>query len=105
MLDKVKAALDATGLPFAAFGWSKAPDGDYGVYAPDGANDLYAGDSHAETATEGTVDYFTRHYPAEAVSTIQEALEGVPGLAWHLNSVQFESDTGYIHFEWVVQEA
>lgn len=105
MLDKVKAALDATGLPFAAFGWSEAPAGDYGVFAPDGANDLYAGDSHAETATIGTVDYFTRQHPAEAVAAIQEALESAEGVAWYLNSVQFESDSGYIHFEWVVQEA
>ena len=105
MLDKLEAALKATGLEFAAFGWSEAPAGDYGVFAPDGANDLYAGDRHAETATEGTVDYFTRHNPAEAVSAIQGALESVEGLAWYLNSVQFESDTGYIHLEWVVQEA
>ena len=106
MLDRVKAALDTTGLPFAAFGWSPAPPaGDYGVLAPDGSNDLYGDDGHAEEATEGTVDYFTRNCPAEAVAAIQEALEGVDGLAWYLNSVQFESDTGYIHFEWVVQEA
>lgn len=105
MLDKLKAALDATGLPFEAFGWSEAPDGDYGVFAPDGANDLRADDKHAERCVEGTVDWFTRHYPAADVATIEGALDGVPGLAWYLNSVQFESDTGYIHFEWVVQEA
>ena len=105
MLDRVKAALDATGLPFAAFGWSKAPEGDYGVFAPDGANDFEANDKHAERATEGTVDWFTRKYPAADVAAIEGALEAAKGVSWYLNSVQFESDSGYIHFEWVVQEA
>ena len=105
MLDRVKAALDTTGLPFAAFGWSPAPPaGDYGVFAPDGSNDLYGDDGHAERATEGTVDWFTRKYPAADVAAIESALEAAEGVAWYLNPVQFESDSGYIHFEWVVQE-
>lgn len=105
MLERLETALKETGLPFAHFGWSKAPDGDYGVFAEDGSNDLSAGNSHAETTVEGTVDYFTRDDSGAPQRAIQDALEGVEGLAWYLNSVQFEDDTGYIHYEWVFQLA
>ena len=101
MLSDLVTALDATKLPFAHFGWSKAPAGDYGVYAEDGANDLNADDIHAEKVMQGTVDYFTRDDSGAPQATIEAALEGV--CAWYLNSVQFEEDTGYIHYEWVFE--
>lgn len=105
MLERLESALTATGLPFAYFGWSKAPDGDYGVFAEDGSNDLSAGNFHAETAPEGTVDYFTRDDSGAPQRAIEAALERVAGLAWYLNSAQYEDDTGYIHYEWVFQLA
>lgn len=95
-------ALDQTGYSFAHFGWSKAPAGDYGVYAEDGANDLYGDNVHAEKAVQGTVDYFTRDDSGTPQATIEAALEGIP-CAWYLNSVQLETDTGYIHYEWVFE--
>lgn len=102
MLDTLKTALNATGLSFAHFGWSKAPSGDYGVYSEDGANDLVADNVHAERAVEGTVDYFTRDDTLAAQPVIEAALI-TAGCAWYLNSVQLENDTGYIHLEWVFQ--
>lgn len=102
MLDDLKTALDRTELPFAHFGWSKAPAGDYGVYAEDGSNDLEANNLHAERIIEGTVDYFTRDDTGAPKATIEAALEA-SGCAWRLESVQFEDDTGFIHFEWVFQ--
>lgn len=105
MPDKLQEALDATGYRFAPYGWSHSPSGDYGTFAPDGANDLYANDSHAEKAIEGTVDYFTRDATGTPQAVIEAALESIEGCAWYLNSVQFEDSTGYIHFEWVVQVA
>ena len=101
-MDELKMALTATGLQFAHFGWSRAPAGDYGVYAEDGANDLNAGNVHSERVTEGTVDYFTRDDTLACKAAIETALTGC-GAAWYLNSVQLESDTGYIHLEWVFQ--
>lgn len=99
-MDDLKDALTATGYQFAHFGWSKAPAGDYGVYAEDGANDMMAGNAHAERATECSVDYFTRDDTGTPKDVIETALAP---FAWYLNSVQFEEDTGYIHYEWVVQ--
>lgn len=105
MLEQLKTALESTGLPFAFAAWSEAPTGDYGVYTPDGANDLEADDQHAERAIEGTVDYFTRDDSGAPQVIIEAALATVPALAWYLNSVQFEQDTGFIHYEWVFQLA
>lgn len=102
MLDTLKAALEATGLPFAHFGWSKAPAGDYGVWTEDGANDLIADNAHAENLVEGTVDWFTRDDAMPAQPIIEAALTSA-GCAWYLNSIQMEDNTGYIHLEWVFQ--
>ena len=100
MLDALETALRSTGLAFAHFGWSKAPAGDYGMFAEDGANDLEAGNIHAEQALTGTVDYFTRDASGACKAVIEAALESSCE-AWYLNSVQYEDDTGYIHWEWV----
>ena len=100
-MGELETALTATGLKFAHFGWSKAPKGDYGVFAEDGANDLVAGNVHAERVIEGTVDYFTRDANMAAKALIEAALNSCA--AWRLESIQFESDTGYIHLEWVFQ--
>lgn len=102
MLDSLTAALAKTGFAFAHFGWSHAPADDYGVYAEDGENVLLAGDVHAETALTGTVDYFTRDDTDAPRTTIEAALES-SGVAWELNSIQYENDTGYIHYEWIFE--
>ena len=99
-MDEMITALTATGYSFAHFGWSTAPEGDYGVYAEDGANDLIANGRHTERILQGTVDYFTRDDSGAPKTAIETALDGA-GIAWYLNSVQLESDTGYIHYEWV----
>lgn len=125
-MDELIKALESTGYPFAHFGWSRAPEGDYGVYAEDGANDLIAGSRHAERVVEGTVDYFTRGVDARVVyafngsayaatdgvyswadslpakTAIENALNAAR-CAWYLNSIQYEPDTGYVHLEWVFQ--
>jgi hypothetical protein len=105
MLDQLEAALAATKLPFAFASWSEAPEGDYGVYTPDGANDLEADDEHAERAISGTVDYFVRGKGATEVALIETALDSVEGLAWRMESVQYESDSGYLHVEWSFEAA
>lgn len=98
-LNALKTALNATGLKFAHFAWSKAPAGDYGVYAEEGSADLEANNAHIEKGTTGYIDYFTRDDSGTPKKTIEAALHGL-GIAWRLNSVQYENDTGYIHYEW-----
>ena len=96
----LKTALDGTNFAFTFAAWSKAPSGDYGVYFYDGQEHLSAdSDSGAETALSGYIDYFTRDSSLTPKNTIETALKGL-GIVWWLNSIQFEDDTGYIHYEW-----
>lgn len=101
-LNDIKTVLTATGYKFAHYAWSRSPAGDYGVYAEDGANDLNADGEHAEKALQGTVDYFTRDDTGTPKATIEAALEGL-NVPWYLNTIQYEDETGYIHYEWVFE--
>ena len=96
--------LAATGYPFAHYGFSTTAKellGDYGVVSENGSEDFIANDIHLERGTTGTVDLFTRDdsdAPRNAIEAVLNAAE----CAWTLNTVQYEDDTGYIHYEWVV---
>ena len=101
MLTNLKNALDSTGYKFAHFGWtSEGISNDHGVYAEDSEISLFAGNKHAETAIQGTVDYFTRDDSGTPKTKIETALDSI-NIAWYLNSIQYEEDTGFIHYEWV----
>lgn len=99
MLDELKQALEDTGYQFAHFGWSKHPDGDYGVYAEEQGADFVADGVHVEKGTNGYINYFTRDDSGTPKTVIENALN-VLNIPWYLNTVQYENDTGYIHYEW-----
>lgn len=106
------AQLNALNVPgtapvFAHFGWSSAPAGDYGVYAEERGRNILTGDNrNAERAVSGYVDWFTRT-DAMAVPDAIEAkfkeLQETNVLAWYLNTVQYEADTHFLHYEWLVE--
>lgn len=99
-MSDVKTALAGTGLKFRHFAWSKAPSGDYGVYGEDMGRELRAGNLVIEQELQGTIDYFTRDDSDLPRTTIQTALT-TAGINFSLDSIQYESDTGYIHYSWV----
>lgn len=72
----------------------------YFVWQEDGANDLAADDRHTERAMQGTTDLFTKQEFDPWAAELGEALSDY-GVAWYLNSVQYEEDTGFWHHEWV----
>lgn len=75
--------------------------GNYIVWAEDGQNDELCGDGAVQTQNiEGTIDYYTKKEYDPAINTIQKALNQA-GIAFRVNSIQREADTGYIHYEWV----
>ena len=76
----------------------------YIVWAEERGNDLEADNVHAERGWTGTVDLFTKTENDPLVEAVGEALSSA-GIAWYLNSVQFEDDTGLIHHEWVWEVA
>lgn len=99
------AALTATGYKFAHYGWAKnAPETkrDYGVYGEDDEIALYADNKRAEAVLQGTIDYYTRDDSGTPKSTIETALDSY-NIPYRVESIQFENDTGYIHYEWVFE--
>lgn len=72
----------------------------YFVWQEDGSNDLIADGRHAEKAMTGTTDLFTRMEFDPWKEQFEESLDD-SGICWYLNSVQYEEETGYWHYEWV----
>lgn len=101
-MDELIKALEATEYPFAHFAWARAPDGDYGTYSEGGLNRLAGDNRSAEKATVVYVALFTRDDSGAAQEAIEAALDSV-GCAWYLNTEQYEDDTRFIHYEWVVE--
>ena len=74
----------------------KAP---YVVWNDSGSVDLMADNVHAEMAREGTIDLFLAEENDALVQDVCDALNSSVTV-WTLNSVQYEMDTGLIHYEW-----
>ena len=73
----------------------------YIVWAEDGQADAVHSDNKMEIQVlQGTLDYFTKSEYDPLVNTIQQTMNSAD-MAWRLNSVQYEEDTKYIHYEWV----
>lgn len=73
----------------------------YFVWQEDGANDLIAGCIHAEKAVTGTTDLFTKKEFDPWKDELEAAFDASPYIFWKLNSVQYEEETGFYHYEWV----
>ena len=73
----------------------------YIVYAEDSEGSSVEGDDQKiNQSIQGTIDYFTKKDWDENVIKIQEVLKNAR-ISFYLNSVQFEEETGYQHYEWV----
>lgn len=72
----------------------------YFVWQEDGANDFIADNVHAEKAVTGTTDLFTKREFDPWKERFEESLDSVLGITWRLNSIQYEQDTGFWHYEW-----
>ena len=73
----------------------------YGVWQEEGGtNSFHADNGEAEHAVSGSLDYYTKEEFDGAVDEIQEVLADLPGCSWELTDVQFEEDTGLIHYTW-----
>ena len=72
----------------------------YVVWAEDGEGaELAADNRKIGQVLSGTIDFFTRTENDPAIVEIQMALENAE-ISYYLNSVQYEEETGYIHYEW-----
>lgn len=102
--DKLKVVRDAllTVLPTATFHYiASTKHGDeYIVWAEEESADLKADNMSTEKAMTGTIDLFTRTEYSQKIEAIETALANA-GVVYSINSVQFETDTNFIHYEWV----
>lgn len=72
----------------------------FGVWAEDGEDSaLHANNSKYEQFISGTADYFTKVEFDPVVDEVQVMLNDLE-ISWSLNSVQYEANTGLIHYEW-----
>ena len=55
-------------------------------------------------ALQGSIDYFIKGGDDTAIMRMQNALDEA-GIAYSFESVQYEEDTGYVHYEWNFQVA
>ena len=72
----------------------------YFVWQEEGAADFEANGRHVEKNMTGTTDLFTKQEFDPWKDQLEAALN-LYGIAWRLNSVQFEEDTGFWHYEWL----
>lgn len=72
----------------------------YIVWAEDGEGNSGHVDNKKNQVIQGTIDYFTKDDADPVVEEIQEALE-LYEISYKLNSVQYEDETEYIHYEWI----
>lgn len=73
----------------------------YFVWQEDGSDNFLADNRHAEKAMTGTTDLFTKTEFDPWREALEAQMDADPAIAWSLNSVQFEPDTGFWHYEWV----
>ena len=73
----------------------------YIVWAEDGEiASLETNNYKAGQTVEGTIDYFTRDEDDVNIMAIPNALNAAR-IGWVLNSVQYEDETRFIHYEWL----
>ncbi len=71
----------------------------YFVWQENGTHDFIAENRHAERAITGTTDFFTKQEFDPWVSRLGASFDHF-GIAWALESIQYEEDTEFYHYEW-----
>lgn len=73
----------------------------YIVWAESGEGDsVHIDDVKDQQVIQGTIDYFTKAEYDSNIDLIQSTLNQNK-ISYILNSVQYEEETKYIHYEWI----
>lgn len=72
----------------------------YFVWQEEGRDDLEANNRHVEKAQRGRTNLYTKIEFDPWKEEFETALNSA-GIAWRLNSSQYEEDTGFWHYEWI----
>lgn len=73
----------------------------YVVWAEDGETGSFMVNNHkAEQQISGAIDLYTATEFDTWADRIQDALDELENVTWLLDSVQYEDETGLIHYAW-----
>ena len=101
MLEDLLDALRETDIPFEAYAWEVAPKSDYGVVSMDSGGDHQRSDNRViQHTVEGTVDLYAHGKSTKSMLAVEHKLNELTWLSWALNSVQYETETRLVHYEW-----
>lgn len=102
LTERVKQAL--VSLPVDVFHYHAFKKKDrYIVWAENAeGGSVEADNGKQEYSVSGYIDFFTRRENDPVVNMVAEALKSAE-ISFSLNSVQYEEETGYIHFEWLFE--
>lgn len=92
--------------PFRHFGWHPAPPCSWGAYAEDDQAQFDGDNRFGESTVIGTVDWYDKTDTGTAKAAIEalfRQLQETEVFAWRLNTIQYEADTHFIHYEWEVE--
>ena len=99
-LTRIKALHDAMPVTMCHYGADR-PAAPYGVWAEDGDVSPSADNKNSTRILSGTTDYYTKTENDANVDAIEAVFDGASAwIAAQLNSVQYEDDTGLVHYEW-----
>jgi len=83
--------------------WAETDADEYIVWAEDGESGAVHADNRKEIQIlDVTVDVFTKHEYPDIITRLQNAFNEAK-LPFELLSTQYETDTGYTHYEYLVQ--
>lgn len=93
--DELLALMRSTGLPFAAAGWSKPPETDYGTVAYRAFDPQFADNKVVYIEREATVVLQSSDSGEESAKVIETALHSMDDhITWWLESVDYSEETG-----------
>ena len=104
-LATLKAALESTGLPFAHFAWAKDArerQRDHGTWAEDDELALRANNRPVERVWQGMIHWFTRLDTGAGKKAIEAALDAA-SIPYRFDGVDYEEDTGFLHYVWIFE--
>lgn len=86
--------------------WHPRLQAPYCIWAESSEGDSLWGDNHKkEQIITGAIDYFTKTDFDPMVDLIQDKLNELECVGWTLMAVDYEDETGLIHFTWEWQIA
>lgn len=96
----VSVLNELTDIPFEEIAWSEAPETKYGVVTVDGQSEFKADeDPVAEKMRTGYVDVFVKPTDPDPTDDVEAAMQALE-LWFSMEPIQYEPETGWVHFEW-----